>query len=41
MDYTLGLWGALTFLAILGALRVEEIVSEAHKRGMERVRRAR
>lgn len=40
MDYGLALWGALTLLAILGGLRLLEMVEEFHQRGLERVRKA-
>ena len=39
MDYGLALWGALTLLAILGGLRLLEMVEEFHQRGIERVRK--
>ena len=39
MDYGLMLWGALTLLAILGALSLVELAGEFHRRGMERVRK--
>lgn len=39
MDYGLALWGALTLLAILGGLRLLEMVEEFHHRGLERIRK--
>lgn len=39
MDYGLALLGALTLLAILGGLRLLEMVEEFHHRGLERVRK--
>lgn len=39
MDYELMLWGALTLLAILGGLRLLEMVEEFHQRGIKRVRK--
>jgi len=39
MDWTLGLWGIVTTLSILGALSLADMAGEFHKRGLERIRK--
>jgi hypothetical protein len=41
MDWVLAIWGAITLLSILGALSLLDMAGEFHKRGLERLERAR